>query len=113
MTDENYWYGAPKAGEEFELVIEGLEQFKTNILNIGQAVEAAMFQVMKNIALDVLERKRAEYVTEIIKNESDTALFNSNHLLQRINLYDAVIDDLRGENYGNRSSQNGRKAGLS
>jgi hypothetical protein len=110
MTDENYWYGAPKAGEEFELVIEGVEQFKANILNFGQAVEAAISEAMKNIALNVLERKRAGYVDKLT-NDWDAATRNA--LMQRINLYDAVIDDLRGENYGHRSSQDGRKAGLS
>ena len=60
MTDENYWYGAPKAGEFVFEVDVFADRFKGAFKTITAGIEDAMREVMFNSTLTVLMRQLEE-----------------------------------------------------
>jgi predicted thioredoxin/glutaredoxin len=101
MNDEDYWYGAPKAGEEIDLIIEGAEAFKAKVQGFGAVIERAMREVMINSAITVLNRQLEEYI-EVRRIHAPVKSYvygtqweKIRELEMLIGAYDCVLEDLK------------------
>jgi hypothetical protein len=109
MTDEtdinDFWYGAPKAGEELEFILEGAERFKGSIDQIltefGGVIERTMREVKTRSAITVLYRQLIKYTetrriyAPVKEYVFDKQLQQVRELDLLISAYEFVIDDLK------------------
>jgi hypothetical protein len=105
MTDEtdinDFWYGAPKAGDELELFLEGVDQVKANLLSFGAVIENAFREVKVRSAITVLYRQLLEYAETRrmyapVKNYVfDKQMQQIRELDVLIGAYEFVIEDLK------------------